>query len=127
MVNKGLLRLVEKRGKEGYELTQKGEALAVGYELRNIQLPKRHIWNGNWHMVMSDIPERLKGVREELRGILSGMGFVQVQKSVWAYPYPCLEAIVLLKKKYNLNKEILYLEVDKLENDFWLRSKFFLN
>ena len=126
LVDKSLLRKTEHRGKSGYELTKKGEAVVAGYELHQISLPKRRIWNGTWHMVMSDIPERLKLVREELRAVLSGMGFVKVQKSVWAYPYPCLEAIILIKKKFNLNKELLYLEVDKLENDHWLRQEFSL-
>ncbi|HEY4482844.1 MAG TPA: hypothetical protein VI953_01590 [Candidatus Paceibacterota bacterium] len=109
-----------------YKLTEKGEDLALAYELQTLSIPKPFRWDGKWRLVISDVPERLKHVREELRSLLTGLGFVSIQKSVWAYPYQCSDVITILKRRFELGKEILYLEVDTLENDHWLRDIFFL-
>ena len=41
-------------------------------------------WDGVWRVVVFDIPESHRKVRDVLRGRLKSWGFVQWQKSVWA-------------------------------------------
>ena len=127
LVAKCLLKRTKNKQGAGYELTSKGEALAASYELQELTIDKPWRWDGKWRLVISDLPEYLKPVREELRSILVGLGFVPIQKSVWAFPHPCADIITLLKKRFDLNKQVLYIEVDVLENDSWLRDIFFLN
>lgn len=124
--HKGLLKQTKRDNKIVYELTNKGEELAAGYAFGETLIDKPSHWDGKWRLVISDIPEWRKAVREELRSSLAGLGFVPLQKSVWVFPYPCAEVIALVKKKYDVGKEILYLEVDLLENDHWLRDIFYL-
>src|SRR3989338_417794 len=127
LLAKGLIKKSINKGREGYELTENGETLATSYELQEGKIRKPWQWDGKWRLVMSDIPERLKPAREELRVILAGLGFIAVQKSVLAFPYPCADVITLIKRKFSLNREVLYLEVDILENDLWLRREFGLD
>ena len=65
-------------------------------------------------------------VRERIRKILSGLGFVRVQDSVWLYPYDCEDIIALLKTDLRIGKEMLYLIVDMLEGDEAFRNHFSL-
>ncbi|HEY4493287.1 MAG TPA: hypothetical protein VJB98_01570 [Candidatus Paceibacterota bacterium] len=124
LVDRGLLKKVKKGNRTGYELTDKGEKLATGYQLKTLSIKKPWNWDGNWRVVMFDIPEFKKSTREELRSTLIALGFVSLQKSAWVHPYPCADVITLIKRKYELGREVLYLEVDKLENDHWLREEF---
>src|SRR3989344_3166328 len=126
LVSKGLLKKVNKGGKQGYELSDKGEHLAELYALGDEVIKKPLRWDGKWRVVMFDIKETMRGAREELRSTLVGLGFERIQRSVLVHPYPCAEVVVLIKKKYGLGKDVLYMEVDMLENDRWLRDAFFL-
>ena len=84
-------------------------------------------WDHKWRLVIFDIQEKKRTARDELRDTLEMLDFQKLQNSVWVHPYPCAEIISLIKRKHNLAKDILYLEVDVLENDSWLRDIFFLN
>ena len=46
-------------------------------------------WDKKWRIVIFDIPQELHNKRNWLRKKLRNMGFYMVQKSVFAFPYPC--------------------------------------
>jgi len=123
---KGLIKRVKHKEGFAYELTEKGEGVASSYVLGTLEIKKPLFWDGKWRVVMFDIKESYKGARDELRSILISLGFEKLQKSAWVHPYPCADVITLIKKKYDLGKSVLYLEVETLENDHWLRDVFFL-
>ena len=127
MERSGLLEKGVRKGKTGYQLTKKGEELAAGYELHTLDIHKPWRWDHKWRLVLADISEAKRDARNELRSVLVSLGFVVLQKSAWIYPYPCAKEVVLLKKKFGLGREVLYLEVDILENDQELRDIFNLN
>ena len=87
-----------------------------------IKIPKR--WDGRWRVIIFDIKEIRRGDRNLMRHMLGEMGFKRLQNSVWVHPYGCEEMLNLLKINLGLNRDVLYLVVEKLENDKWLRSEF---
>ncbi|HEY4518285.1 MAG TPA: hypothetical protein VJG48_01510 [Candidatus Paceibacterota bacterium] len=125
--NKGLVKQERHGNKIKYHLTDNGQDCLADIELGSYQIPKQFIWDGKWRVVAFDIKESVRHAREDLRDTLVTLGFEKLQHSVWVHPYPCAEVISIIKRKYNLNREILYAEVDLLENDQWLRDVFFLN
>ena len=44
---------------------------------------------------------------------LKDLGFIQFQKSVWIYPYPCEEEILFVADFYGVRKHVEILQVDK--------------
>lgn len=88
-------------------------------------IPRR--WDKRWRVVMFDITEKHRALRNTLRRELVAYGFVMLQASVWVYPYPCEEFIVLLKSDNRIGKRMLYLVVEELENDRGLREHFGLD
>ena len=122
LVNKGLLYY------DGnfLKLTQKGER-----ELRRIQLtdfyfkkPKK--WDNKWRVLIFDIPEKRRKIRENIRTTLVSIGFIRLQNSVWVYPYDCEDYINLLKADLKIGKDLLYMIVDSIEYDKNLRKIFSL-
>jgi DNA-binding transcriptional regulator PaaX len=87
-----------------------------------LQRPRR--WDGRWRILIFDIPEYRKTLRDKVRRTLISLGFVRLQDSVWAYPYDCEDFVTLLKADFKIGKDLLYMIVDTLEYDKKLREKF---
>jgi len=105
-------------------LTSKGEQILRRLELHDFKLRKPKRWDRKWRVLIFDIPERRKGLRQKIRNTLKTIGFVRLQNSVWAYPYDCEDLITLLKADFKIGKDLLYLIVDSLEYDRPLKECF---
>ena len=121
---KGLVEIIEIKGKKIAKLTNKGQAALGFLEKHNFKIKKPKKWDGRWRVVIFDVRERRNKTRFMLRKTLQEIGFVKLQQSVWVYPYDCEDLISLLKADFKLGKEVLYMIVDKLENDWQLRLDF---
>jgi phenylacetic acid degradation operon negative regulatory protein len=85
--------------------------------------PKK--WDGKWRVVVFDIPIASRIIRDAFRRKLKEFGFYAFQQSIWIYPYHCEEEVKLLREFFGLNKkQIQVLEVNKLEDDNFLRRYF---
>ena len=111
-------------GKIYARLTDRGKRELLRYKLEELIVNKPWRWDRKWRVVIYDIQELKRGARNQMRGELINLGFVHLQNSVWVYPYECDEFITLLKTYYGLGRNLLYLVVDKLEDDMWLRKEF---
>ncbi len=120
LVKKGLLKY---NGKF-YELTLEGQHRLRQWELRDYQLPRSGKWDKKWRVIIFDIPERKKKVREQIRRLFARAGLYRLQDSVWVFPYDCEDIMGLLKTEFGVGKDILYMIVDEIENDKRLREEF---
>jgi len=105
-------------------LTSKGEAVLRRMEMYDFAINKPNSWDKKWRVLIFDIPEQKKVLRNKIRLTLSTIGFVRLQQSVWLYPYDCEDFIVLLKTEFHIGKDLLYLIVDTLEYDAPFRKQF---
>jgi len=119
---KGMIEFVEHKGRKVVRLTDKGKRELLKYQTREDREKKR--WDGKWRIVMFDIAETRRRTRDLLRKELLSFGFVQLQKSVWVYPFECDEFISLLKADMHVGKDILYMIADRVEGDMKLKKKF---
>lgn len=120
LAKKGLLKF---NGKY-YELTQEGRKKLHQLSLLDYKLPKQKRWDQKWRVIIFDIPEKKKNVREKIRNLFISAGLIRLQDSVWIYPYDCEDIIGLLKTDLKVGKSILYMVVDEIENDKYLREHF---
>ena len=122
----GLIRITGDDRKREIHLTQQGEnkidALYAGAYV--IPLPLH--WDGKWRIVMFDVPEKRKKVRDTLRMLLRSAGFIHFQHSAWIQPYPCDELVTLLRSHLGSGKgEIRYLTASFVdESDYAFRKHF---
>lgn len=115
--------LLEFNGKY-YELTADGEKNLRQLELKGYKLDHPKKWDRKWRCIIFDIPEKKKNIREQVRNLLRSAGFYRLQDSVWVYPYDCEDIIGLMKTDFGIGKNLLYLIVDEIENDKYLRAHF---
>lgn len=123
LVKEGLLKY------EGnfLKLTKEGKIILEKIEAKNykINIPKK--WDKKWRVIIFDIKEERKGLRNKVRNTLMNIGFMCLQKSVWIYPYDCEDLINLVKADFKIGKDVLYMIVDRVENDKSVREYFGLS
>jgi len=92
-----------------------------------LKIAKPKKWDGKWRVFIFDIPSYPKiynKAREALRDKIKTLGFFQLQKSVWVYPYECEDEILFLAEIYNVQKFIEILTVDKMLYGEKLKKEF---
>lgn len=130
-----LLRLVKRnfvavrsdKGKKFIVITEKGKKYLQKLDLEMSVSKKPRSWDGKWRVIVFDISEKKRKLRDEIRGVFVRVGFKRLQDSVWVYPYDCEDFVALLKFHFFIGKDMLYMIVEKLENDRHLKEDFGLS
>ena len=112
-------------GTTTFILSSKGKEVALRYDLEQMVIAKNK-WDKKWRVVMFDVPEKLKKIRETLRYQLKKLGFLELQRSVFVLPYECGNEIEYIIEFYNIRKYVRMLIVDKIDNEIDLKRKFSL-
>ncbi len=104
-------RLIErKRDSNGlytYILTDKGKLKALGCQLKKMKNRKTK-WSGKYMVAMFDIPEDLKKTRDTFRRKLKEIGFYELQKSVFVFPFNCRKELKFLIDFLHLKNYVKY-------------------
>lgn len=122
---RGLVDIQKKNNQIYISLTKRGEKEAGSFQINKIKIEPQKKWDKKWRMIIFDIPETARIKREAFRGKLKELGFCQLQKSVWIYPYPCEKQIEILRGFFGLTKEQLrFFIVEKIEEDIFFLKHF---
>jgi len=122
---RGFIVRVQTEKGPSLKLTEKGKHFAELLEMQervHVGNPKK--WDGKWRIVIFDVWERRRSVRDQLRHMLKNVGFVKIQNSVWAYPYDCESLFAFLRVDLRLGKGMLYIVAEEVEYDEKLRKHF---
>ena len=107
LVAEGFLEIVEENDTQFLQLTKKGGEKLLYYQITTTK------------------KTRVK--RNLLREEIKNFGFIQLQRSVWIYPYECGQFIELLKTDLSFGKNIRYMVVESLDFDENLKRRFKLS
>ena len=113
--------LEEKNGK--LYVTEKGRIKVIKKLLKSKDGEKD--WDGKWRGIIFDIPEANRKERNFLRRELKWIGLVEVQQSIWVFPFDIekeLKALLGLWKT-NFKGDIRFILVEKM-NDKDLKELF---
>lgn len=105
-------------------LTREGKKFALTYDIENIKIKKPLKWDSEWRIVIFDIPERLRRTRNIFRIQLRSLGFYELQKSVFVYPYKCENEIEYLIEFYKLKRYVRFIVADSIDNELHLKQIF---
>ena len=122
--HKGLIEFVSVGGKKRMRLTSKGSRVAEEVQAGKIEIPKPRKWDGQWRIVIFDIPEKKRALRDRVRSLVMTLGFYRLQDSVWVHPYECEEIVTLLKADLKIGEDLLYIIGAAIEFDQPLRAHF---
>jgi len=105
MMKQGLLQSERKGNKSYYELTERGIS-RVDEAARRIYKLDPHEWDGMWRVVMYNIPEEKRQVRDDFRKELQWSGFGNLSNGCWVSPNNFEKEIHLLVSKYNIEEYV---------------------
>lgn len=71
-------------------------------------------WDGKWRVVIFDIPEQKRVIRNLFRRNLKRWGFKKLQKSVWASKQDCFKELEEYVKDIKIEKWIILFEAQKI-------------
>jgi len=122
---RGLIEIRRKNHDIEIALSEKGREKTIKLQIDELKIKKPEKWDEKWRIVIFDIMEVKKIIRNAFRRKLKELGFYPLQKSVWVCPYPCEKEIGILRKFLGVGGESIKLIVaEHIENDGFLR-KFF--
>ncbi len=124
MEEQELIKRSIKNKQKCYVLTDRGRRFVLKYNIDKLQLNKQKRWDGRWRIIIFDIPENKKAARDALRRKFNKLGMLQLQKSVFVYPFDCKKEIDFVSDFFGVANDILYLESRVYEVEGDLR-KFF--
>jgi DNA-binding transcriptional regulator PaaX len=124
LMTRGLLEIGEDKNYRYLMLTEKGKRLLLKYQIEGLTQNKPKKWDKKYRVIIFDVSEQLKRKRDQLRRSLQSFGFRCLQDSVWVYPYQCEDIITLLKQYLGFKGEVLYMVVEYIENDKFLKEEF---
>lgn len=105
MTKQGLLQSEKKGNKSFYELTERGVS-RVNEAARRIYKLDPHDWDGKWRIIMYNIPEEKRQLRDELRKELQWSGFGNLSNGCWISPNNFEKEVNLLISKYQMSEYI---------------------
>lgn len=112
------------------EITEKGKSRLLEYDFEKIEL-KAKKRDGNWRLIVFDIPEYKKSSREMFRRKLIQLSCIRLQDSVFVSAFPCREEIdflchylgisdfvsVAVLKKIERGEELIFKEYRDWDNE----------
>ena len=116
--------VADKDGKTIVKITKKGESKLRAFSIELIKIKKPVRWDDKWRLVIFDIPIRFSKSRHAFRFKLQELGFVQLQKSSWIYPYPCEDEVLFVADFYGVGKYIEILTIESFLNENKLKNHF---
>lgn len=124
---KKYIRLENSGDNQLLTITPAGKKEILKYEYDEIEIKKPKKWDGKWRVVIFDIPEKKKKVRDQINFKLREIGFISLQKSTFVLPYECRNEIEFIRSHFSLRKEIRYIYAMEIDNQVELIKKFDLN
>ncbi len=100
------------KGKVVYKISTKGEKFLD--EIIPLEKLSEKKWDGYWRIVIFDIEEKNRLIRNLLRRKLRELGFGMWQKSVYITPHPVTEEINEFLKEKKLYPQCICLEAKKI-------------
>jgi len=110
-----------------FRLTRKGEKEAFfAYMDARAALhePKKQKWDGQWRMIIFDVPEKKRKYRDYLRQMLKTLGFKELQKSTWVIPYPIPDFLKELLWEERIKHFTRFMTIKEIDYDKDLRKIF---
>jgi len=118
---------IKRKGKRTVLLTKKGVREILKYKMKNKHRGKP--WDGKWRIIVFDIKEITRKDRDYLRQQLKWIGFEELQKSVWVFPYEIRDELREFIKlcKFAFHGDVRFILADSIEPDIAFREKFNLH
>lgn len=117
LMRKGYIETFVKNKEKYAELTKKGKKYSQFLLLEKIEIDQPEKWDRKWRVVIFDIPEKMHRARDIFRDHLKRLKFIQIQLSVYVYPYECTKKITLLSSALNVSRYVTIMITEIIQGE----------
>lgn len=117
LTDAGMVESLQSDNMDYVRLTREGKQKLMSLKLDDDTVMVPTTWDGQWRVVLLDLPEARKNERESLRYLLKKAGFVCLKNSAWVSPYPLEHLFMNIKKDLGLTTELMVLVTDTIDED----------
>ena len=110
---KGLIRINNLQSRKAVAITSMGLEKISEIKYETLKRIKRK--DGKWQMIIFDIPEKKRRLRDLLRDNLVFLGYRMLQKSIWVCPFDVKEETEKFLKEYPLDPYIKMFLIEEIE------------
>lgn len=111
MSRKGVFKVRKVGRRSYYSLSTKGFRWMEQGRVRAFDFEHKS-WDGKWRLVVYNIPEKLRVLRDRLRFKLHSLGFANLSTSLWISPYDFFSEIETFTKGKKMSKYIETFEAE---------------
>lgn len=105
-------------GSYNVAITTFGKDIVTRYNLDELSIKKPDEWDGGWRFCAFDIPKSAnKLARHALVDKLKELGFIMVQKSLWAHPFECREELSVIARAFEVEQYICTFVAYEMDTD----------
>lgn len=119
-----LIRSFVTNKKNYLELTPKGIDRIKCYFIKKAKIERKKRWDGKWRVVIFDIREDKRTKRDCIRKWLKNLGIIELQKSVYVYPFDFKKELDLMVGLLILFRGVKYMVCDIIEGEEVLINHF---
>ncbi len=109
---------------EYIELTKKGKLLLRKYITDQLEFKYPNKWDKKWRIVIFDIPNQKRKRRDIVRHKLLRIGFIELQESVYVFPFDCLKEIKTIRATFQIKDNVQIILADRIETEINLIKRF---
>lgn len=106
------------------ELTLKGKSRANELLIDQLKSHRPQKWDGKWRVLIFDIPENKKQNRDVFRNKIKSLGFIQIQKSVYVYPFERTLEISFLSESLLIQKYVTIMVSEIIQGEEKIVNEF---
>lgn len=107
-------------------LSEEGKRRCLTYRIDDLAISKPKQWDRKWRIILFDVPERRRKIRDALRHHLRRLGCRELQKSAFVHPFECRDEIDFLIEFFQARPFVRFIVAEDIDNALHLRQKFHL-
>lgn len=105
-------------------VTESGKRAARRLSVLDLKPLSTKRWDKKWRLVMFDIPNDKKQVRDTFAGCLKRLGFAHYQKSVFICPHPCEEQLEVIAEYYGITDYVEIVVAERITHEDSFKASF---
>lgn len=106
-------------------LSEKGREVFSATSFDEIELDASQEWRGKWNILMFDIPESHRKIRQYIARRLVSLGLRPLQDSVYVYPHDLSQLARAIRQTYpQVASLVISAKVDTIDGENQLRKAF---
>lgn len=117
LVSRGWVVKKTKRTETTYAISIHG-VNELNKTLDVIKADQRIEWDKQWRLVIFDIPETKRKLRDSFRSFLKSEGFGQLKSSVWLSPWDKKELVKRFARRQRVEDQIIQIETGEIKDSY---------